>query len=174
MLRNKCAKLVFRAQWLVTVGGSWEVVGDGSVVQCKTHFVQIFHIFFFMEHIFGDPPLKLVPRFRSVLRRGRSGYEIMSPFSLTHSLSQLFMNTLCFVTIKAALFLFKTISAIKCCSRWELICFLSRLQLFPKNPALMGKLMWSSKLQSVTLIIFAPAVPPLSIRRYQQRLRLYG
>ena len=80
---------------------------------------------------------------------------------LTHSLSQLFMNTLCFVTIKAALFLFKTISAIKCCSRWELICFLSRLQLFPKNPALMGKLMWSSKLQSVTLIIFAPAVPTL-------------
>ena len=80
---------------------------------------------------------------------------------LTHSLSQLFMNTLCFVTIKAALFLFKTISAIKCCSRWELISFLSRLQLFPKNPDLMGKLMWSSKLQSVTLIIFAPAVPTL-------------
>ena len=78
-----------------------------------------------------------------------------------HSLSQLFMNTLCFVTMRAALFLFKTISAIKCCSRWELICFLSRLQLFPKNPALMGKLMWSSKLQSVTLITFAPAVPTL-------------
>ena len=80
---------------------------------------------------------------------------------LTHSLSQLFMNTFCFVTIKAALFLSQTISAIKCCSRWELICFLSRLHLFPKNPALMGKLMWSSKLQSVTFIIFAPAVPTL-------------
>ena len=149
MLRNKCAKFVFRAQWLVTVGSSWEVVGDSSLVQYKTRFVQIFHIFFFMEHIFVDPPPKLVPRSRPVLRRGRSGYEItlrLPSHSLTLSLSQLFMNTLRFVTIKAALFLFKTISAIKCCSRWELISFLSRLQLFPKNPALMGKLMWSSKL----------------------------
>ena len=196
---------MFRAQWLVTVGSSWEVVGDSSLVQYKTRFVQIFHIFFFMEHIFVDPPPKLVPRSRSVLRRGRSGYEITSPFSLTldrktvcifsysstreqsnkrsgmrlkllethvvltlitldqrarksqfrarktltprftdfftdfekktdcfavytHSLSQLFMITFCFVTMRAALFLFKTISAIKC-SRWELICFLSRLQM---------------------------------------------
>ena len=89
MLRNKCAKFVFRAQWLVTVGSSWEVVGDRLLVQCKTRFVQIFHIFFFMEHIFGDPPIKLVPRSRSVLRRGRSGYEITCPFSLTHSLNYL-------------------------------------------------------------------------------------
>ena len=84
MWRNKCAKFVFRAQWLVTVGSSWEVVGDSSLVQCKTRFVQIFHIFFFMEHIFVDPSPKLVPRSRSVLRRGRSGYEITSTFSLTH------------------------------------------------------------------------------------------
>ena len=91
MLRNKCAKFVFRAQWLVTVGSSWEVVGDSSLVQCKTRFVQIFHIFFFMEHIFVDPHPKLVPRSRSVLRRGRSGYEIMSPFSLTHSLNYLWI-----------------------------------------------------------------------------------
>ena len=91
MLRKKCAKFVFRAQWLVTVGSSWEVVGDRLLVQCKTRFVQIFHIFFFMEHIFGDPPLKLVPRSRSVLRRGRSGYEITCPFSLTHSLNYLWI-----------------------------------------------------------------------------------
>ena len=163
MLRNKCAKFEFTAQGLVTVGvfGKWWVTAHLCNARRKTRFVQIFHIFFFMEHIFVDPPLKLIPRSHSVLRRWRSGYEISSPFSLTHSLSQLFMNTFCFVTIKAALFLFKTISTIKCCSRWELICFLSRLQLFPKNPALMGKLVWSSKLQSVTLIIFAPAVPTL-------------
>ena len=91
ILRNKCAKFVFRAQWLVTVGSSWEVVGDSSLVQYKTRFVQIFHIFFFMEHIFVDPPPKLVPRSRSVLRRGRSGYEITSPFSLTHSLNYLWI-----------------------------------------------------------------------------------
>ena len=91
MLRNKCAKFVFRAQWLVTVGSSWEVVGDSSLVQCKTRFVQIFHIFFFMKHIFGDPPPKLVLRSRSVLRRGRSGYEITSPFSFTHSLNYLWI-----------------------------------------------------------------------------------
>ena len=91
MLRNKCAKFVFRAQWLVTVSSSWQVVGDSSLVQCKTRFVQIFHIFFFMEHIFCDPPLKLVPRSHSVLRRGRSGYEISSPFSLTHSLNYLWI-----------------------------------------------------------------------------------
>ena len=80
----------------------------------------------------------------------------------SHSLTlSIIYEYLLFVTIKAALFLFKTICAVKCCSRSELICFLSRLQLFPKNPALMGKLMWSSKLQSVTLITFAPAVPTL-------------
>ena len=56
MLRNKCAKFVFRAQWLVTVSSSWQVVGGSSLVQCKTRFVQIFHIFFFVEHIVVDPP----------------------------------------------------------------------------------------------------------------------
>ena len=91
ILRNKCAKFVFRAQWLVTVGSSWEVVGDSSLVQCKTRFVQIFYVFFFIEHIFVDPPPKLVPRSRSVLCRGRSGYEITSPFSLTHSLNYLWI-----------------------------------------------------------------------------------
>ena len=65
MLRNKCAKFVFRAQWLVTVSSSWQVVGGSSLVQYKTRFVQIFHIFFFVEHIFVDPPPKLVPRSRS-------------------------------------------------------------------------------------------------------------
>ena len=44
-------------------------------MQCKTRFVQIFHIFFFMKHIFVDSPSKLVRRSHSVLRRGRSGYE---------------------------------------------------------------------------------------------------
>ena len=59
MLRNKCVKVVLRAHWLVTI--------EGSLEQCKTRFVQIFHIFFFMKH--------LVPRSHSFLRRGRSGYE---------------------------------------------------------------------------------------------------
>ena len=49
MSRNKCVKVVLRAQWLVTVEGSWETVGDSSLVQCKICFVQIFHIFFFMK-----------------------------------------------------------------------------------------------------------------------------
>ena len=91
MLRNKCVKVVLGAQWLVTVEGSWEKVGDSSLVQCKTRFVQIFHIFLFMKHIFVDPLPNLVPRSHSVLRRGRSGYEITSP--PCHSLSQLFINT---------------------------------------------------------------------------------
>ena len=56
MVRNKCAKVVLRAQWFVTVEGSWEVVGDSSLVQYKTRFGQIFHIVFFMKHIFFDPP----------------------------------------------------------------------------------------------------------------------
>ena len=146
MLRNKCAKFVFRAQWLVTVGSSWEVVGDSSLVQCKTRFAQIFHIFFFTTHIFVDPPSKLVPRSRSVLRRGRFGYNITSPPS--HSLSQFVMNTFCFITMRAALFLSQTISAIKCCSGWELISFHSRLEwnCFLKNPVFMDKIMWLSEL----------------------------
>ena len=137
MWRNKCVKVVLRAQWLVTVEGSWEVVGDSSLVQCKTRFVQIFHIFFFMKQIFVDPPPKLVPRSRSFLRRGRFGYKITSPPS--HSLSQLFIYIFCFVTVITALFLSQTISAIKCCSGWELICFLSRLPLFPEESGLDGQ-----------------------------------
>ena len=59
MLRNKCVKVVLRAQWLVTVEGSWEKVGDSSLVQCKTRFVQIFHIFFFMKPLILYPDLTL-------------------------------------------------------------------------------------------------------------------
>ena len=59
MLRNKCAKVVLRAQWFVTVEGSWEKVGDSSLVQCKTRFVQIFHIFFFMKPLILYPDLTL-------------------------------------------------------------------------------------------------------------------
>ena len=91
MLRNKWVKVVLRAQWLVTVEGSWEKVGDSSLVQCKTRFVQIFHIFFFMKHIFVEPLPNLVPRSHSVLYRARFGYEITSLPS--HSLSQLLINT---------------------------------------------------------------------------------
>ena len=122
---------VLRAQWLVTVEDSWEKVVDSSLVQCKTRFVQTFHIFFFKKQIFVDPPHKLVPRSRSVLCRGRSGYKINSlPY---HSLSQLFMNTFCFITMIAALFLSQTIVAIKFCSGWELISLHSRLPLFPEE-----------------------------------------
>ena len=49
------------------------------------------------------------------------------------------MNTFVFVTMKAALFLSQTISAIKCCSRWELICFHSKLQLFPEESGVDGQ-----------------------------------
>ena len=79
---------MLRAQWLVTVEGSWEKVGDSSLVQCKTRFVQIFHIFFLMKHIFVDPLPNLVPRSYSVLRRGRSGYDNTYPL-LTPSLNYL-------------------------------------------------------------------------------------
>ena len=61
---------------------------DSSLVQCKTRFVQIFHIFFLMKHIFVDPLPNLVPRSHSVLRCGRSGYDITYPL-LTHSLNYL-------------------------------------------------------------------------------------
>ena len=88
MLRNKYAKVVLRAQWFSTVKGSWEVVGDSSLVQYKTRFGQIFHIVFFMKHIFVDPTPNLAPRSRSVLRRGRSGYKITYPL-LAHSLNNL-------------------------------------------------------------------------------------
>ena len=89
--------------------------------------------------------------------------------------SQLFMNTFCFVTIKAALFLFKTISAIKCCSGWELICFLSRLQLFPEESGLDGQTYVVLKVTvSNPHHICTSRSYPLSIGRYQQTLRLYG
>ena len=65
-----------------------------------------------MKHIFVDPPPKFVPRSHSVLRRGRSGYEITSLPS-SHSLSQLLIYTFCFITMIAALFLSQTFSAIK-------------------------------------------------------------
>ena len=96
------------------------------------YIVQIFHIFFFMKHIFVDPPPQFVHRFHSVLRRGRSGYEITSLPS-SHSFSQLLIYTFCFITMRAALFLSQTFSAIKICSGWELICFHSRLQQFPEE-----------------------------------------
>ena len=142
MLRNKCAKVVLRAQWFVTVEGSWETVGDSSLVQYKTRFVQIFHIFFFMKHIFFDPPL--------------------APRSLpSRSLSQLFMKTFCFVTMRAALFLSQTISAIKCCSRRELISLHLRLQLFPEESGADGH---NSVVLSVTVsdphhILHLPSPP---------------
>ena len=50
----------------------------------------------------------LVPRSRSVLRLGRFGYKVTSPPS--HSLSQLFINTFCFITMRVALFSSQTIS----------------------------------------------------------------
>ena len=168
MLRNKCAKVVLR------VLSSWEVEGGSSLVQYKILFVQIFHIVFFMKRIFVYPLPKLVRRSHSVLRHGRSGYEIISLRS--HSLSQLFFWIL-FVL-----------------SQWELHCsclkplVLSNVvqggSLSPsiqdyycslKNRALMDKIMWSSELQSVTLLRFCTCPPhPQSIERYQQKLRLYG
>ena len=53
MLRNKCAKVAFKSKLatIVMIEGSWEV-GHSSLVQCKTRFVPIFYIFFFMKHIF--------------------------------------------------------------------------------------------------------------------------
>ena len=160
MLKNKCVIVVLRAQWLVTIEGSWEKVGDSSLVQCKTRFGQIFHIFFSMKQIFVDPSPKLVTRSCSVLRRGRFGYKITSPPS--HSLSQLFMNTFCFITKRASLLLSQTISAIKCCSGWDFICFHSRLQLFPEEPGVDRQ---NDVVDRVTV-----SDPHLIL----QRLRLYG
>ena len=147
MLKNKCAKVVLRAQWLVTVEGSWEKVGGSSLLQCKTHFglnPEIFHIFFFMKHFFVDPSPNFVLGFHSVLRRGISGTRL--PLSLlTHSLNYLWIP---FVL-----------------SQWELHCsclkplVLSNVvqngrlsasfqdyNCFLRNPALMDKIMWSSEL----------------------------
>ena len=80
---------MLRAQWLVTVEGSWEKVGGSSLLQCKTHFglnPEIFHIFFFMKHFFVDPSPNFVLEFHSVLRVGDLGRDYLSPFSLTLSI----------------------------------------------------------------------------------------
>ena len=71
------------------------------------------------------------------------------------------MNTFCFVTIEAALFLSQTISAIKCCSGWELMCFHSRLELFPEESGVDGHI---SVVLSVTVsdphhILHLPSPP---------------
>ena len=162
ILRNKCAKFVFRAQWLVTVGSSWEVVGDSSLVQCKTRFVQIFYVFFFIEHIFVDPPPKLVPRSRSVLRRGRSGYEITSPFSLTHSLNYLWIPSV-LSQLKLHCSCLKPLVLSNVVQGGSLSASFQDYYCCPKNPALIGKIMWSSELQSVTLLKFAPVLPTFSV-----------
>ena len=70
IVEKQCAKVVLRAQWLVTVGDSWEVKkrGDRSLVHCKTHFgqnPQISHIFFFLKHFFVDPSPDFVLRSQS-------------------------------------------------------------------------------------------------------------
>ena len=41
--------------------------------------------------------------------------------------------------MRAALFLSQNISVMKCCSRWELVCFHSRLQLFPEESGVDGQ-----------------------------------
>ena len=86
MLRNKCAKVVLRAQWLVTVEGSWEKVVDRSLVQCRTRFVELFHMFFFMKHIFL--PLSLIshPDLAPSYAVGDLGTRLPIPFSLTLSI----------------------------------------------------------------------------------------
>ena len=84
ILRNKCVKVVLRARWLVTVEGSWETVGDSSLVQCETRFVQIFHIFFFMK------PLILYPDLTLSYAVGDLGTRLPL-FLLTHSLNYLWI-----------------------------------------------------------------------------------
>ena len=77
--------------------------------------------------------------------------------------------------MRAPLFLSQTISAIKCCLRRELIYFHLRLQLFPEESGVDGQ-------NYVVLRVIVSDPPPicicplhpLSIERYQQRLRLYG
>ena len=63
--------------------------------------------------------------------------------------------------MRAALFLSQTISAIKCCSRWELISFHLRLQLFPEESGVDGL---NSVVLSVTVsdphhILHLPSLP---------------
>ena len=149
--------MVLRARWLLTVEGSWEKVGDSSVVQCKTRFGQIFHIFFFVKHIFVDPLPNRVPRSHCVLRRGSSGYEITSLPS--HSISLSIICEYLFVL-----------------SQWKLHCsclkplvlsnvvrggsLSASFQDYNCNPPLIGTIMWSLELWSVILLRFASALPP--------------
>ena len=79
---------MLRAQWFVTVEGSWEVVGDSSLVQCKTRFGQIFHIVFFMKHIFS-----ILPSHQDLALSYAVGDLVTRlPLSLlTHSLNYLFI-----------------------------------------------------------------------------------
>ena len=63
--------------------------------------------------------------------------------------------------MRAALFLSQIISAIKCCSRWELIYFQARLQLFPEESGVDGH---NSVVLSVTVsdpqhILHLPSPP---------------
>ena len=86
MLRNKCAKVVLRIQWLVRVEGSWETVVDSSLVQCKTRFVQLFYIFFFIKHVFVILPLVSYPDLALSYAVGDLGTRLPIPFSLTLSI----------------------------------------------------------------------------------------
>ena len=87
MLRNKCIKVVLRAQWLITIEGSWEKVGDSSLVQYKTRFVQIFHIFFFMK------PLIIILYPDITLSYAVGDFGTRLPLSLvTHCLNYLWIS----------------------------------------------------------------------------------
>ena len=166
MFRRKCAKVVFRAQWLVTVGSSWEVVADSSLVQCKTRFVQIFHMFFFMKQM-SYPDLALS------YAVGDSGTRLPLPL-LTHPLNCLRIP---FVLLQWELHCscLKPLVLSNVVQGGSLSASIQDQNSFLKNPALMNRILWSSELQSVTLITFGTCPPhPLSIERYQQRLRLYG
>ena len=71
--------------------GSEEEVGDSSLVQCKTRFVQISHIFFFYEaHFCCSPFLISCPDVTLSYTVGDLG-TILPPSLLTHP--QLFINT---------------------------------------------------------------------------------
>ena len=165
---------MLRARWLLTVEGSWEKVGDSSVVQCKTRFGQIFHIFFFVKHIFVDPLPNRVPRSRCVLRRGSSGYEITSLPSHSISLSIICEYLFVLSQWKLHCSCLKPLVLSNVVQGGSLSASFQDYHCFLKNPALMDKMMWSTELQLETLIIFFTFPPhPLIIERYQQRSRLY-
>ena len=77
---------MLRAQWLVTVEGSWEKVVDRSLVQCRTLFVELFHMFFFMKHIFLILSLISHPDIALSYAVGDLGTRLPIPFSLTLSI----------------------------------------------------------------------------------------